>query len=141
MPDDFQAEPPRLPAEAGLPPKPLASDRFAEVNLRKPEGEAYDWRWVRLLVGLGLLAFLVYAAVPKELQPIVAVANPCYLTAALPEDCEGRIDQAALTDLLALAEGKSVIAAGPGLGRGHGVTTVIEWLVTQVALPLVIDAD
>jgi len=86
-------------------------------------------------------AGLVYLAVPKEIQPIVAAANPCYLTAPLPEDCEGRIDQAALTDLLALAEGKSVIAAGPGLGRGHGVTAAIEWLVSQVALPLVLDAD
>jgi ADP-dependent NAD(P)H-hydrate dehydratase len=86
-------------------------------------------------------AGLVYLAIPKEIQPIVAGANPCYLTAALPEDSDGRLDLVAMTDLLALAEGKDVIAAGPGLGRAHGVTGVIEWLVTQVAVPLVLDAD
>jgi NAD(P)H-hydrate epimerase len=46
-----------------------------------------------------------------------------------------------MTDLLALAEGKDVLAAGPGLGHGHGVSAVIEWLVTQTAAPLVLDAD
>jgi NAD(P)H-hydrate epimerase len=86
-------------------------------------------------------AGLVYLAVPKEIQPIVAAANPCYLTAPLSEDSEGRLDMAALTDLLALAEGKTVIAAGPGLGHGHGVAAVVEWLVTQAAVPLVLDAD
>jgi ADP-dependent NAD(P)H-hydrate dehydratase len=86
-------------------------------------------------------AGLVYLAIPKEIQPIVAAANPCYLTAALPEDSDGRLDLVAMTDLLALAEGKDVIAAGPGLGRAHGVTAVIEWLVTQVSAPLVLDAD
>jgi NAD(P)H-hydrate epimerase len=86
-------------------------------------------------------AGLVYLAVPKEIQPIVAAANPCYLTAPLSEDSEGRLDMAALTDLLALAEGKTVIAAGPGLGHGHGVAAVVEWLVTQTSVPLVLDAD
>lgn len=86
-------------------------------------------------------AGLVYLAVPKEIQPIVAAANPCYITVALPEDSDGRIDQVGVTDVLALAEGKDVIAVGPGLGHGHGVNAVVEALVMQVSVPMVLDAD
>jgi uncharacterized protein (TIGR03067 family) len=61
MPDDFQAQPPRPPDGAELPLSPY--DRFAQVNLRKPESEGYDWRGVKFVavfvfVGLGLLALL-----------------------------------------------------------------------------------
>src|SRR5205814_10495337 len=35
-------------------------------------------------------AGLVRLAVPFDLWPVVAAANPCYLTAPLPEDSDGR---------------------------------------------------
>src|SRR5947208_10900915 len=66
-------------------------------------------------------AGLVYLAVPAELLPIVASANPCYLTAALPQDEHGRIAGTATAELLALAQGKDVIALGPGLGRSSAL--------------------
>src|SRR5437588_4332350 len=41
-------------------------------------------------------AGLVKLAVPESILPLVAVANPCYLTAPLPQDDNGQLaDQAA----------------------------------------------
>src|SRR4249920_217555 len=45
-------------------------------------------------------AGLVKVAVPAEILPIVAAGNPCYTTAALPHDADGRITHAALAPLL-----------------------------------------
>src|SRR5262245_45528103 len=36
-------------------------------------------------------AGLVYLAVPEAIQAVVAAANPCYLTAALPADEDGQL--------------------------------------------------
>src|SRR5438067_4478590 len=62
-------------------------------------------------------AGLVHVAVPEEIQPLVATANPCYLTAGLPQDEHGRLTDRAATELLTLADGKNAVALGPGLGR------------------------
>src|SRR5438309_6549248 len=55
-------------------------------------------------------AGLVRLAVPEELLPIVAGANPCYLTAGLPQDDQGRLAAAAEAELLALVQGNDVLA-------------------------------
>jgi NAD(P)H-hydrate epimerase len=86
-------------------------------------------------------AGLVYLAVPHEVLPIVATANPCYLTAPLPQDEQGRLAPAAEGALLELTRGKDVIAFGPGLGRSQGVTTLLFAVLSQVQTGLVIDAD
>lgn len=86
-------------------------------------------------------AGLVWLAVPQELQPIVAGANPCYLTSALPQDADGRLATAAVPELLALARGKDVVAVGPGLGHAPGVTATVEAILTEVSVPVVLDAD
>ena len=86
-------------------------------------------------------AGLVYLAVPQELQPVVASVNPCYLTAGLPQDDDGRLAAAAEDHLLVLARDKDVIAVGPGLGHGPAVTALVSALLARAAAPLVIDAD
>ena len=86
-------------------------------------------------------AGLVYLAVPEEIQPLVAAANPCYLTACLPQDEHGRLTDRVAGDLLALAQGKNAVALGPGLGRSPGITAVVSAVLDQVGLPLVLDAD
>jgi uncharacterized protein (TIGR03067 family) len=53
MPDGFQAEPPRWSAE-----RPSAYDRFAEVNLRRPDGQGSGRWW---LIG-GIAATMVSVA-------------------------------------------------------------------------------
>src|ERR1700745_2288671 len=48
-------------------------------------------------------AGLVRLAVPQEILPVAAAANPCYLTAPLPQDENGRLAAEAEAELLALA--------------------------------------
>src|SRR5438552_7509100 len=67
-------------------------------------------------------AGLVRLAVPAEVWPIVAAANPCYLTAPLAQDSAGRISAEATAEILALAETDDVLAIGPGLGRSPALT-------------------
>src|SRR5919206_3779180 len=55
-----------------------------------------------ILCGGGALrggAGLVYLAVPEGILPIVATANPCYLTVPLPEDEQGRLADRAEAEL------------------------------------------
>jgi ADP-dependent NAD(P)H-hydrate dehydratase len=86
-------------------------------------------------------AGLVRLAVPAELLPIVAAANPCYLTAPLPQDDEGKLSLLAEQAILALAEANDVVALGPGLGRSQSLSTLIPALLARIKVPVVLDAD
>jgi NAD(P)H-hydrate epimerase len=86
-------------------------------------------------------AGLVRVAVPAGLLPLVAVGNPCFMTAPLPEDEEGRLAGEAAEPLVRLAEGFTVLAVGPGLGRSPALTYVVSALLERTALPTVLDAD
>jgi ADP-dependent NAD(P)H-hydrate dehydratase len=86
-------------------------------------------------------AGLVYLATPASIQPLAAAANPCYLTSPLPEDPEGRLAEHAEGEILRLAEGKDVLAVGPGLGRSAGISKMIAAVLGKVQVPLVLDAD
>src|SRR6516164_8872478 len=57
-------------------------------------------------------AGLVKLAVPGEVLPIVAAANPCYLTAPLTQDEHGRLVRQAEMEILALIQGQDVLALG-----------------------------
>jgi NAD(P)H-hydrate epimerase len=86
-------------------------------------------------------AGLVRVAVPHEVLPIVAAANPCYLTAPLLQDEHGILADEAESELMALARANNVVAFGPGLGRSQAVTRLALALIAQLQVPLVIDAD
>ena len=86
-------------------------------------------------------AGLVKVAVPAEILPIVAAGNPCYMTAPLPQDAEGRVAPSALAMLLKWSETQDVIALGPGLDRSANLTTLILDLVEKIPNVMVIDAD
>src|SRR5438094_2789071 len=58
-------------------------------------------------------AGIVRVAVPHEVLPVVAGGNPCYLTAPLPQDDDGRISAHAEKPLLDLAAAHDVLALGP----------------------------
>src|SRR5438105_1382682 len=73
-----------------------------------------------VLSGNGALrggAGLVTVATPESILPIVAAGNPCYLTAPLSQDEEGRISDLAEARILELAQKNDVAAIGPGLGQ------------------------
>ncbi len=86
-------------------------------------------------------AGLVKVAVPAEILPIVAAGNPCYTTAALPHDADGRLAHRAFPILTALCEAHDVVAIGPGLGQSNELTALMIELFANVARPMVIDAD
>jgi ADP-dependent NAD(P)H-hydrate dehydratase len=86
-------------------------------------------------------AGLVRVAVPLDVLSIVAAGNPCYITAPLPHDEQGRLAEGALAELLSLARAHTVLAVGPGLGRSPGITALLSALLGQVETPVVLDAD
>jgi ADP-dependent NAD(P)H-hydrate dehydratase len=86
-------------------------------------------------------AGLVKVATPREVWPLVAVGNPCYMTVPLDQDADDGFGAAALAELLEVVKGSDVVALGPGLGRGPKITKLVGTVVSQVAAPLVLDAD
>jgi NAD(P)H-hydrate epimerase len=86
-------------------------------------------------------AGLVSLAVPQEILPIVAGANPCYLTIPLLADEHGRLVEQALPQILAAAAANDIVAVGPGLGQSAALTTLVAALLRQIQKPLVLDAD
>jgi len=83
-------------------------------------------------------AGLVSVATPSGVQPVVAAMGAEYMTIALQET-DGRVVSDAVDQILELEQ--DVIAAGPGLGTGPGVTAFIEALIERSEAPLVLDAD
>jgi NAD(P)H-hydrate epimerase len=86
-------------------------------------------------------AGLLQVAVPEGILPLVAAGNPCYMTAPLPQDENGQLTAEAEAPLLALTQSCDVVALGPGLGRGPGITALVTAALAKVQRPLVLDAD
>jgi NAD(P)H-hydrate epimerase len=86
-------------------------------------------------------AGLVKLATPAEMLPVVAVANPCVMTAGLPGDEAGRFRGDAAAEALQLAQAHDVVAIGPGLGRSAGLSYFISHLLAKLDKPIVLDAD
>ena len=86
-------------------------------------------------------AGLVQVAVPQPCWPIVAAAEPSFLTLPLPADDAGRISADArplVEQSLAVA---TAVAIGPGLGRSSQLTELVRWLFATCPHPLIVDAD
>jgi NAD(P)H-hydrate epimerase len=86
-------------------------------------------------------AGLVKVATPRDVWPLVAAGNPCYMTVPLEEDAEGCLTAAASAKLLEAATASDVLALGPGLGRGPDKTRLVGSIVSEAAVPIVLDAD
>lgn len=86
-------------------------------------------------------AGLTTLAVPAGLNSIVEEKVTEVMTEPLPESEPGFLAAEALDRVLELAEGKSVLALGPGLSTRPGAVALVTALVEKAELPLVIDAD
>lgn len=84
-------------------------------------------------------AGLVTVASPKSCQPTIAAHAAEYMTEGLDETPEGTVHYSAADRVLGIDA--DVIVAGPGLGRGEGVTTFVRELLDKCEGPLVLDAD
>ena len=74
-------------------------------------------------------------------MPIVAGANPCYMTLPLPENEQGGLSSVGQQTILDAIRNSQVAALGPGLGQGKEISTLVLAAIGQTATPLVLDAD
>jgi ADP-dependent NAD(P)H-hydrate dehydratase len=86
-------------------------------------------------------AGLVRVATPREVWPLVAAGNPCYMTLPLHQDAGGHFTAEALAEVLETAQASTVVALGPGLGRSPELTKFVGDVVSQATVPVVLDAD
>lgn len=94
------------------------------------------------LAAIGALksgAGLVTIATPASCLAVVASMAPEYMTEGLPEAKDGTVTHSGVERVLELRS--EVIACGPGLGRGPGVTAFVRGLIDKATVPLVLDAD
>jgi NAD(P)H-hydrate epimerase len=126
-----------------LPPRPADSNKgnYGRILIiagsRGMSGAAILSASAALRSGAGLVTL----AVPEEILPVVAGANPCYLTAGLPHDSDGRLAAGAESKLLSLAQLNEVVAIGPGLAQSEAIATLVQRVVTRIGTTLLIDAD
>ena len=73
-------------------------------------------------------AGLVTVSCPSDVQDVVAMGHPCYMTCPFP----AKLDDLPKAD---------VVAIGPGLGKSHLNLELLHGLVTHYQGSLVIDAD
>jgi NAD(P)H-hydrate epimerase len=86
-------------------------------------------------------AGLVTVGVPEGLNAVMETLTLEAMTAPLPETSDGLLGAASREAILALAEGKSCLVIGPGLGRGEETRELVLELVRRARIPMVIDAD
>jgi NAD(P)H-hydrate epimerase len=84
-------------------------------------------------------AGLVTVASAASAVPAIAAHAPELMTEPLAETPSGAILPA--TDLEAVAQGKTVLAIGPGLGRNPGTDALVAAAAERFAQPMVLDAD
>ena len=97
-----------------------------------------------ILAGLGALrggAGLVRVCCPAPIHPLIAGAQPCWLTTALPADTHGMLSVDANDPLKALLSDCRAVAFGPGLGKSQAITEILHTVITQFEGQVVIDAD
>lgn len=90
-----------------------------------------------LRVGAGLST----VATPKSVLATVAGFHPEVMTEPLPETREGTIAQSAQGRIAKLAEGKTVLAVGPGISRNPETGGLVRTLLKKRKAPTVLDAD
>ncbi|MBN2473784.1 MAG: NAD(P)H-hydrate dehydratase [Pirellulales bacterium] len=130
-------------------PLPRLAERAAEAHkgdfgLALIVGGSRGMTGAVALAGMAALrggAGLVRLAVPDVCLETVAVLEPSYMTVPLPHDDAGRIAAAAHERLVELAEAATAIGLGPGLGRSAELDKLVGRLYTDLAKPMVVDAD
>jgi NAD(P)H-hydrate epimerase len=86
-------------------------------------------------------AGLVTLGIAESLNPIVETQVLEAMTAPLAECEYGILAEAAIDEITALAEGKSCLAIGPGIGQAEETRSLVKKIISQVDAPMVIDAD
>ncbi len=97
-----------------------------------------------ILAGLAALrggSGLVFVAIPESVYPIVAAAEPSYLTIPLNEDSDGQLTMTSLPVIQKQLDRCTAAGIGPGLGESHSLDQLVASLYSETPQPLVVDAD
>lgn len=86
-------------------------------------------------------AGLVTIGVPEPILQTVDLGSIESMTLALPAGSSGLISKDAVERVLDAAQGKAVLALGPGLGQEPETAAAIRRIVLEAPLPVVADAD
>lgn len=87
-------------------------------------------------------AGLVRVASAAEVQPTVATFEPSYMTYPLLNDASGLVQfEPNRKTLESLLDKADVLAMGPGLGQSDDIRALVRWVVEEVKVPTVLDAD
>jgi ADP-dependent NAD(P)H-hydrate dehydratase / NAD(P)H-hydrate epimerase len=126
------------------------------VPLRAPEDNKYTAGHMILvggspgLTGAPCLAALasmrsdagyVTVAAPASTLPVFEHRLLEVVKRPLPDDDEGLLTQEAAGAVLELAPKAHAVALGPGLGRSEGTKALVARLLSELDLPVVVDAD
>ena len=90
-----------------------------------------------LRIGAGLVTL----GTPASLHAVLETLTLEAMTAALPETNPGTLGPSAQDAVLALAQAKSGLAIGPGLGPAPETGELVRGLARSCPIPMVIDAD
>ena len=87
-------------------------------------------------------AGLVTLGIPEGLYPIVASrVSLAVMTRPLPETRQKTLSYKARWTINELARGFDVLALGPGLSRNPDTQELVLWILENIPLPMVVDAD
>src|SRR3989338_1694672 len=85
---------------------------------------------------------LVTLGIPEGLYPIVASrVSLAVMTRPLPETRQKTLSYKARWAINELARGFDVLALGPGLSRNQDTQELVLWILENIPLPMVVDAD
>lgn len=86
-------------------------------------------------------AGLVTLGIPRSHNPVMENQLTEVMTAPLPDDGIGALGPEAFDAIAEVAQGKSCIALGPGLGTAQGTKDLTQRIIKEIDIPMVIDAD
>ncbi len=86
-------------------------------------------------------AGLVTLGIAASLNPILETRVLEVMTAPLPECRNGVLGDTAIDEIQKLADGKTCLAIGPGIGQAAETRRLVENVISHIEIPMVIDAD
>ncbi|MFA5793663.1 MAG: NAD(P)H-hydrate dehydratase [Candidatus Brocadiia bacterium] len=131
-------------------------DTLPEMPCRRPDCHKGDNGKILMVAGstgmsgaaylcsMGALrsgAGLVYLAVPKSQQPILASKLTEVITFPMPETYDGTFAYKAKERLVSLARDIDVVVVGPGISRNNETIKLVQDFLLACRKPVVIDAD
>jgi len=149
---------PKLIADRVGPKQHLTTPAIAREGLMKRAPDAHKGSTGHLLVvggspgktgaaamtavsALRVGAGLVTACIPESLNPVLETLTLEAMTCPLPDKGLGILCHTAREFLITQLHGKRCVALGPGLGTHPNTRDLLFELLTEIKVPMVLDAD